>query len=105
MTPGSHNASLFLARRAKKLKRSASSVLSEIVAEAAQMEARDHALAELGESLHRAGQIKKFVNEDGGLMNRRAAASAVESRTITTSRIRRLYADCRAALDSVRPRR
>jgi hypothetical protein len=42
----------YLARRAKKLKRSASSVLSEIVAEAAQMEARYHALAELGEGVH-----------------------------------------------------
>jgi hypothetical protein len=38
----------YLARRAKKLKRSASSVLSEIVVEAAQLEARDRALSELG---------------------------------------------------------
>jgi transposase len=38
----------YLTRRAKKLKRSASSVLSEIVVEAAQLEARDRALSELG---------------------------------------------------------
>jgi vacuolar-type H+-ATPase subunit E/Vma4 len=38
----------YLARRAKKLKRSASSVLSEIVVEAAQLEARDRVLEELG---------------------------------------------------------
>jgi hypothetical protein len=38
----------YLTRRAKKLQRSASSVLSEIVVEAAQLEARDRALAELG---------------------------------------------------------
>jgi hypothetical protein len=41
----------YLARRAKKLKRSASSVLSEIVVEAAQLEARDRALSELGEDV------------------------------------------------------
>jgi len=38
----------YLARRAKKLKRSASSVLSEIVVEAAQLEAGARALSELG---------------------------------------------------------
>lgn len=38
----------YLARRAKKLKRSASSVLSELVVEAAQLEARDRVLDELG---------------------------------------------------------
>lgn len=38
----------FVARRARKLKRSASSVLSEIVMDAAQQEARDRVLAELG---------------------------------------------------------
>jgi hypothetical protein len=38
----------YLARRAKKLKRSASSVLSEIVVQAAQLEARDRALSEVG---------------------------------------------------------
>jgi vacuolar-type H+-ATPase subunit E/Vma4 len=38
----------YLARRAKKLKRSVSSVLSEIVVEAAQLEARDRVLEELG---------------------------------------------------------
>ena len=38
----------YLDRRAKKLKRSASSVLSELVVEAAQLEARDRVLLELG---------------------------------------------------------
>lgn len=38
----------YVARRAKRLKRSASSVLSEIVIEAARQDARDRALAELG---------------------------------------------------------
>lgn len=38
----------YLARRAKKLKRSASSVLSELIVEAAQQEARDKLLEELG---------------------------------------------------------
>ena len=38
----------YLDRRAKKLKRSASSVLSELVTEAAQQEARDRVLEELG---------------------------------------------------------
>lgn len=41
----------YVARRAKRLKRSASSVLSEIVAEAAQTEARDQVLAELGDGV------------------------------------------------------
>ena len=38
----------YLARRAKTLKRSASSVLSELIVEAAQQDARDRVLAELG---------------------------------------------------------
>lgn len=38
----------YIARRAKRLKRSASSVLSEIVVEAARQEARDRALLEFG---------------------------------------------------------
>ncbi|MBI5531593.1 MAG: hypothetical protein HY898_02685 [Deltaproteobacteria bacterium] len=38
----------YLERRAKKLKRSASSVLSEILAEAARQEARQRVLDELG---------------------------------------------------------
>ena len=38
----------YLKRRAKTLKRSASSVLSELVVEAAHMEARDRVLQELG---------------------------------------------------------
>lgn len=42
------NAAEYLERRAKKLKRSASSVLSEIIAEAAQQEARERVLDELG---------------------------------------------------------
>jgi tRNA1(Val) A37 N6-methylase TrmN6 len=42
------DAAEYLARRAKTLKRSVSAVLSDIVTEAAQMEARDRALAELG---------------------------------------------------------
>ena len=41
----------YLDRRAKKLKRSASSVLSELVVEAAQLEARDRVLEELGEGI------------------------------------------------------
>lgn len=41
----------YVARRAKRLKRSASSVLSEIVTEAARQEARDRVLAELGEGV------------------------------------------------------
>jgi vacuolar-type H+-ATPase subunit E/Vma4 len=41
----------YLDRRAKKLKRSASSVLSELVVEAAQLEARDRVLEELGEGV------------------------------------------------------
>jgi hypothetical protein len=41
----------YLDRRAKKLKRSASSVLSELVVEPAQNEARDRALEELGEGV------------------------------------------------------
>jgi hypothetical protein len=38
----------YVERRSKKLRRSASSVLSELVLEAAQQDARDRALAELG---------------------------------------------------------
>jgi hypothetical protein len=38
----------YVERRAKRLKRSASAVLSDLVAEAAQQEARDRALQELG---------------------------------------------------------
>ncbi len=38
----------YLERRAKKLKRSASSVLSELIAEAAQQDARERVLEELG---------------------------------------------------------
>jgi hypothetical protein len=41
----------YLARRAKKLKRSASSVLSELIVEAAQQEARDKLLDELGKGV------------------------------------------------------
>ena len=38
----------YVERRSKKLRRSASSVLSELVLDAAQQDARDRALAELG---------------------------------------------------------
>ena len=41
----------YLDRRAKKLKRSASAVLSELVVEAAQLEARDRVLEELGQGV------------------------------------------------------
>ena len=41
----------YLDRRAKRLKRSASSVLSELVVEAAQLEARDRVLETLGEGV------------------------------------------------------
>ena len=41
----------YVARRARRLKRSASAVLSDIVIDAAQQEARDRALAELGEGV------------------------------------------------------
>jgi hypothetical protein len=45
------NAAAYLERRAKKLKRSASSVLSELIAEAAQQDARDRVLATLGDGV------------------------------------------------------
>jgi hypothetical protein len=38
----------FVERRAKRLRRSASSVLSDLIAEAAQQEARDRVLGEFG---------------------------------------------------------
>jgi len=41
----------YITRRAKTLKRSASSVLSEIIAEAAQQDARERALQELGQDV------------------------------------------------------
>ena len=41
----------YLDRRAKKLKRSASAVLSELVVEAAKLEARDRVLDELGQGV------------------------------------------------------
>jgi hypothetical protein len=41
----------YLDRRARRLRRSASSVLSEIVAEAAQQEARERVLEDLGSGL------------------------------------------------------
>jgi hypothetical protein len=41
-------AEAYVARRAKQLKRSASSVLSELVLEAARQDARDRVLSELG---------------------------------------------------------
>jgi predicted transcriptional regulator len=42
------SAAEYLDRRAKRFKRSASAVLSELVTEAARQDARDRALAELG---------------------------------------------------------
>lgn len=42
------NAAAYLERRAKRLKRSASAVLSELIVEAAQQDARDRILDELG---------------------------------------------------------
>jgi hypothetical protein len=42
------NAVDYLNRKAKRVKRSASAVLSELVADAARQDARDRALAELG---------------------------------------------------------
>jgi hypothetical protein len=44
-------AAAYVARRARQLKRSASAVLSDIVIDAAQQDARDRALAELGEGV------------------------------------------------------
>ena len=44
------NAAAYLERRAKRLRRSSSSVLSEIIVEAAQQDARDRVLDELGSS-------------------------------------------------------
>jgi hypothetical protein len=44
-------AAQYLARRAKLTKRSASAVLSELVAEAARQDARDRALEELGHGI------------------------------------------------------
>jgi predicted transcriptional regulator len=45
------HAAEYLDRKAKASKRSASAVLSELVAEAARQDARDRALAELGEGV------------------------------------------------------
>jgi hypothetical protein len=42
------HAAAYLDRKAKRVKRSASAVLSELVAEAARQDARDRALMELG---------------------------------------------------------
>jgi 2-methylcitrate dehydratase PrpD len=44
-------AATYLERRAKRLKRSASSVLSELIAQAAQQEARDRVIDTLGEGV------------------------------------------------------
>lgn len=41
----------YVERHAKRVKRSASAVLSDLVLEAAQQDARDRALAELGEGI------------------------------------------------------
>ena len=45
------HAAAYLDHKAKRAKRSASAVLSELVAEAARQDARDRALAELGEGV------------------------------------------------------
>lgn len=45
------DAVVYLERRAKKLKRSASSVLSDLIAQAAQLEARDRVLETLGDGV------------------------------------------------------
>lgn len=45
------NAAEYLERRAKRLKRSASSVLSEIISEAARQDARQRVLDELGDGV------------------------------------------------------
>jgi hypothetical protein len=45
------NAAAYLERRAKRLKRSASAVLSELIVEAAQQDARDRILDELGSNV------------------------------------------------------
>jgi hypothetical protein len=42
---------IYLDRKAKRVKRSASAVLSELVAEAARQDARERALSELGEGV------------------------------------------------------
>ena len=56
----------YLDRRAKKLKRSASSVLSELVAEAAQQEARDRVLEELGADVEISEQeVQKWLRKLG----------------------------------------
>ena len=45
------SAAAYLERRAKRLKRSASAVLSELIVEAAQQDARDRVLDELGSNV------------------------------------------------------
>ena len=45
------HAVIYLDRKAKRVKRSASAVLSELVAEAARQDARERALSELGEGV------------------------------------------------------
>lgn len=56
----------YLARRAKKLKRSASSVLSELIVEAAQQEARDKLLEELGAGVEIADRdVQKWLKKLG----------------------------------------
>ncbi|HKP60939.1 MAG TPA: hypothetical protein VJV78_29620 [Polyangiales bacterium] len=56
----------YLTRRAKKLKRSASSVLSELIVEAAQQEARDKLLEELGAGVEIAERdVEKWLKKLG----------------------------------------
>jgi predicted transcriptional regulator len=56
----------YLDRRAKKLKRSASAVLSELVVEAAQLEARDRALEELGAGVSISDrEVKRWLKKLG----------------------------------------
>ncbi len=53
-------------RRAKRLKRSASSVLSELIAQAAQQEARERVLATLGDGVEIADrEVERWLRKLG----------------------------------------
>jgi hypothetical protein len=56
----------FVERRAKRLKRSASSVLSELIVDAAQQEARDRVLATLGSGVEiPEREVKRWLRKLG----------------------------------------
>ncbi|HEU4620575.1 MAG TPA: hypothetical protein VFV10_21275 [Gammaproteobacteria bacterium] len=58
----------YVRRRAKRVKRSASAVLSDLVLEAAQQEARDRALAELGTGVEISErEVERWLKKLGAL--------------------------------------